>query len=181
MQVIADRWSPRGFDPRVTLTHEDLLPGFEAARWAPSASNTQPWRFIATLRGSEAFETIRTHLTGANPDWTARASALILNITRLRTDDGKAQRWAEYDLGQAVAYFTLQMHANGHFVHQMGGFDPAGLASSFDLSEHERVVSVAAVGHLGSHDHLTEQAQQAEVNPRSRKPLTEVVTLCDDR
>lgn len=179
LEPIRQRWSPRAFDPTHTLNEEHLIGALEAARWAPSASNTQPWRYILATRGSEGFEQITRQLQGANPVWAASASALLVNIAQTHNAEGKKQPWAVYDLGQSVAYFTLQAHSEGLHVHQMGGFNAGGIAEVFELPEHHEVVSVAAIGMVcdPAHPPLTEQQLKMELAARERLPLDEVVTF----
>lgn len=179
LEPIAQRWSPRAFDPAHTLQEHHLLSAFEAARWAPSAGNTQPWRFILAERGSDGFERITEQLQGANPVWAASASALMVNIAQTHNVEGNKLPWAVYDLGQSVAYFTLQAHSDGLHVHQMGGFDAEGIAAAFELPEHHEVVSVAAIGRLGdpTTSTLTERQLETELATRERLPIEEVVTF----
>lgn len=177
MPVLQERWSPRAFDPNHTLTEDQLASAFEAARWAPSAGNTQPARFLAGLRGREGFTTILESLNVANARWAKNASALVVNATESHDDEGKDRRWAEYDLGQAVGHFTVQAHADGLFVHQMGGFDGERISTKFNLPEAHRVVSVMAVGLLTEVENvdLAEHHVAQEVAPRMRHSLETVV------
>lgn len=177
LSVLAERWSPRGFDDAFEMTSADLTTGFEAARWSPSSANLQPWRFIATFRGTKAFDSIVGELTGANPHWAERVSVLVLNIAQTTGAEGKKQRWAEYDLGQAVAHFSIQLHSEGYHVHQMGGFHPDALGEAFELRDGEVIVSISAIGKRGSYDHLLDYAVKSETSERTRKPLDEVVTF----
>ena len=111
--LIAARWSPRAFDPARALTEGDLLPLLEAARWAASASNIQPWRIAWALRGEAGFEALLGCLAAGNAAWAHRAGALLLGCAALDTPDGKRNRHAAHDLGQALAQLTLQAAADG--------------------------------------------------------------------
>jgi nitroreductase len=173
--LLASRWSPRSFDPDAELdgaTAELLL---EAARWAPSASNSQPWRFILAPRGTEAHDKLAGALVEFNRAWAASASALLLIAARTVDDNGNAQRWATYDAGQAAALLTAQAEHDGWSVHQMGGFDQGAARAAFDLPEDVTPIAVAAIGRrAGAHllpDHLAER----ETAPRSRRPLAELL------
>lgn len=172
---LIERWSPRAYDPTAELTDADVRTLLEAARWAPSAMNLQPWRFIVARRGSESFTLIHDALMGFNQAWADSAAALIVNIAELTDEDGKPRPWAKYDLGQAVAHLTVQAQHDGLHTHQMGGFDGARLAEAFDLREGLEIVSITAVGKVGDASSLPEPLREREVAPRSRKPLDELV------
>ncbi|WP_167131996.1 nitroreductase family protein [Paramicrobacterium chengjingii] len=177
-EVIASRWSPRSFDVTVAVPEAKLTSALEAARWAASAANTQPWRFIVARRGTAEHAAIVENLLGFNQQWAVTAAALIVNVAETVTEDGTDRRWAEYDLGQAAATLTLQAHKDGLHVHQMGGFDPEGLHAAFDLDERFRVVSVAALGVLAGPEALPDETLRArEVAPRERRPLDEIVLV----
>ena len=100
--VLADRWSPRGFDKTHEISQDELLSIIEAARWAPSAGNTQPWAFIAARRGTPEFDAIASALAGFNKIWAGSASALIV-FSAVPDRGGKMTRWINYDVGQAAA------------------------------------------------------------------------------
>jgi nitroreductase len=172
-----DRRSPRAFDPHAELPAEDLVLMLQAARWAPSAANTQPWRFVIGQRGSQEFNTILGALSRGNASWAHNASALVLAITTRESEDGNLMRWSEYDLGQAAAHLSVQAHAMGYIVHQMGGFDAEALRRDFQLEDTMEPLSVIAIGTLGRVEDLPERYQAAESNPRLRKPLSDLV-LC---
>lgn len=170
--TLAGRWSPRSFDVAAPLDERRLTAALEAARWAPSANNSQPARFVVARRGTPEFETVVDNLMGFNRVWADRAGALVVAVAETAGDDGARRRWAEYDLGQAMAYFTIQAHHDGLHVHQMGGFDPAGLAAAFGLPEHLTPVTVAAIGTLAPADALPDDTLRArESAPRTRLPL----------
>ncbi len=176
---IASRWSPRSFATEHSLPEGALRGVFEAARWAPSASNTQPWRFIIARRGGEAFAKVEATLIGFNQQWAGRAAALVVNVAETVGAEGKTQRWAEYDLGQAVATYSLQARAEGLYAHQMGGFDPEALRTAFGLTEHQVPVSVSAIGAIGEPEQLPDTLREREVAPRSRMDLDDLILLND--
>ncbi|PPL20376.1 nitroreductase family protein [Microterricola pindariensis] len=177
LDVLAERWSPRAFDPDAVLEAGALAGVFEAARWAPSASNTQPWRFIIARRGTETFETIAATLMGFNQMWAGSAAALVVNIAVTADAEGNPMPWAQYDLGQAVAHLSVQAHAEGLHVHQMGGFDRAAISAAFDLAESFVPTSVMTIGKLGDAAALPEALREREVAPRVRLALDEIVLL----
>jgi nitroreductase len=179
-EVIAGRWSPRSFDAQAELDETALVAALEAARWAPSANNTQPWRFIVGRRGSETYRRISENLLGFNAAWASTAAAFVVNVAETETADGKPLRWAEYDLGQAAATFNLQAHKGGLHTHPMGGFDVDGIRRAFSLEERFVPVTVTAVGAVGSPDALeSEVLRSRETAPRSRNAFEDVV-LVDD-
>lgn len=171
IDTLNERWSPRAFDTDYALSEDALRSAFEAARWSASANNAQPWRFIVARRGTEAFAKIEQALVSFNAAWATSASALIVNVAELATADGAEQRWAEYDLGQAVAQFAVQAHSAGLHVHQMGGFDPAQISAAFDLDDRFRPVSVTSIGKLGAPEQLVDALKERELAPRERADL----------
>ncbi|MDO4785021.1 MAG: nitroreductase family protein [Propionibacteriaceae bacterium] len=169
--VLAQRWSPRGFDAAHELDETELRSLFEAARWAPSARNLQPWKFVAARRGSAEFGLIHDALMGFNQDWAGAASLLVVAFAETERD-GKAQRWAEYDLGQAMAHLTVQAETLGLNVHQMGGFSPAALSAAFAPGVGFTPVVVAAIGrHTGC---VAESIRDKDAAPRDRKPYADL-------
>jgi hypothetical protein len=177
-KALQDRMSPRAFSGTAVLTPEHLGSAFEAARWSASSDNTQPWRFVVGFRGDEVFNTIASALAPGNFTWASRVSALVANITRIETDEGKPVTYGIYDLGQAVAHFSVQATADGLLVHQMGGFDSQALGEALGLDARHRVVTVMAVGLLGGPEdlqELPERLQAREGATRVRKPLSEIV------
>jgi Nitroreductase len=175
--VLAERWSPRSFDPDAPLDEQKLTAALEAARWSPSAANTQPWRFIVARRGSKAFDAVASTLMGFNSVWATSAAALIVGVATKQDADGKPMRWAEYDLGQALAHLSVQAHHDGLYVHQMGGFDADGIRTAFELDDRLAPVSVAAIGVLGSPEALPDALREREVSPRQRLPLDELLLV----
>ncbi|MET1053594.1 MAG: nitroreductase family protein [Mycetocola sp.] len=176
--VLAERWSPRSFDPTKEVPAEKITAALEAARWSASASNTQPWRFLVARRGTAEHATIVDNLMGFNQVWASSAQVLIVNLASMTSADGTPLRWAQYDLGQAVANLTVQAHHDGLHVHQMGGIEVDGLREAFDIAPELEPISVTALGVLGSPDALTSDVlREREVAPRSRLALDDVVLL----
>lgn len=172
---LVERWSPRAFDPDAEVSDETLRTVLEAARWAPSANNMQPWRFLVARRGTEAFRTVHDALTGFNQLWVDAASVLIVNLAEIVDEEGRTRRWAVYDLGQAVAHLTVQAQHEGLHTHQLGGFDAARLHEAFGLPASLEVVSITTIGRLGDASRLPEPLREREQQPRRRKPLDEIV------
>lgn len=172
LDVLAERWSTRVFDPATPIDEDALASALEAARWAPSANNTQPWRFVVARRGSAAHATIVASLVGFNQGWAADAAALVV-FASAASLDGRPLPWAAYDTGQAAAHFTVQAHASGLHTHQMGGFDRAGIAEAFDFGDDIAAVTVMAVGALGDIAAAPEELRERELAPRTRRPVSE--------
>ncbi|TFD58152.1 nitroreductase [Cryobacterium suzukii] len=179
IDVLAERWSPRAYDKNALIDEATLTTVLEAARWAPSASNLQPARFIVARRGSVSFAKINDALKGFNQAWADTASVLIANVAKLSIDETRENPWARYDLGQAVAHLTIQAQHEGLHTHQMGGFDAAAIAAAFNLTDDQAVVSVTAIGVLGKPSDLTPELREREIAPRTRKPLAELLLAND--
>ncbi|MGW9021698.1 nitroreductase family protein [Leucobacter chromiiresistens] len=176
---LAERWSPRAFDTTHSFPEGALRGVLEAARWAPSANNTQPWRFIVARRGSENFGRIAETFVGFNREWAVNAGALIVNIAETADAEGNARPWAEYDLGQAVAHLSVQATHEGLHLHQLGGFDREAIRTAFALEDRLVPVSISAIGKLGSADTLSEPLRERELAPRTRLDLESLVLVRD--
>lgn len=171
--LLSRRWSSRAFDPAHELTDHQLTALLEAARWAPSASNTQPWRFAVTRRGTAEHGAVLGTLARGNQVWARDASALVVVAARTTGTDGAAQPWAVYDAGQAVAHLSVQAQAEGLAVHQMGGFDRAGLTSV--LPEDVTPLVVVAIGLRDEPTRLTEPLAEREAAARVRLPIDDLL------
>lgn len=178
LDVLAERWSTRIFDATTPIDEDALSSALEAARWAPSASNTQPWRFVVARRGSAAHAQIVGALMGFNQSWAADAAALVV-FAAAASLDGKPLPWAAYDTGQAAAHFTVQAHASGLHTHQMGGFDRDAIGAAFGFGDDLAAVTVMAVGALGDIDTAPEALRERELAPRTRRPVAESLLLDD--
>ncbi len=178
LDVLAERWSTRIFDPATPIDEDALASALEAARWAPSANNTQPWRFVVARRGSAAHAQIVDALMGFNQSWATDAAALVVFASSAALD-GKPLPWAAYDTGQAAAHFTVQAHASGLHTHQMGGFDREAIAAAFGFGEDIVAVTVMAVGALGDIDAAPEALRERELAPRVRRPIAESLIAND--
>ena len=169
--LLAERWSPRGLDAGHALAEQDVAALLEAARWAPSASNTQPWRFVVASRGSRLHTALLDVLAGGNRGWAASASALVLVAARTQDDAGRPLPWALYDTGAAVAHLSVQAQADGLAVHQMGGFDAAAVTRLLELPDGVQPLVVLAVGRRDEQAELPEALAARERAPRERLPL----------
>jgi nitroreductase len=176
LPVIRERWSPRSFTER-PLNPAQLKAIFEAARWAPSSSNEQPWRYVLGLKGSATHEKIAGTLVGFNRDWALKAPLLILGTARTLGGKRNAPNaYAMYDLGQATALLVVEAQSLGLAAHQMGGFDHDGVRQALEIPEEYALGSVIALGYQGEPAELPNETLIArETEPRNRKPLSEIV------
>ncbi len=176
LKVILDRWSARAFADR-EVSPKDLATVFEAARWAASSYNEQPWRFIVGTRNSATYKKIFSTLIEFNKSWAGAAPVLILGVASTKfAHNGGDNRVALYDLGAAASYLTLQAAALGLTTHQMAGFDQDAVRKAFGIPEDYVIGAVIALGYQGEPSKLADnQLVEREVAPRSRKPLNEFV------
>ncbi|MBQ3359541.1 MAG: nitroreductase family protein [Microbacterium sp.] len=177
LEVLAERWSPRAFDAENAIDEAKLAASLEAARWTPSANNSQPWRFIVARRGTALHAQVVDALVGFNQAWAVNAAVLVVAVAETATEDGTPITHALYDLGQAVAHFSVQAHHEGLLVHQMSGFDPEAVREFADLEPRFSAVTVFAVGEFGDVTALPEGLQPRETAPRVRRPIAETVIL----
>ena len=176
LEVIADRWSPYGLDSR-PVPPADLLSILEAARWAASSFNEQPWRFVvATSEDGELYDRVRSCLNEHNQDWAGQAPVLMLGIYKKTfTHNGKPNGVALHDLGLAAATLTLEATARGLSVHQMAGILPDKAREEFAVPEDFDVVTAFAIGYAADPSVLPDALRERDTKPRSRKPLKEIV------
>jgi nitroreductase len=148
--LLSTRWSPTTFDPAHEVAPAEVEVLLEAARWAPSAGNSQPWSFIVGRRGDEVHGRLVRHLARSTATWAPTAGLLLANLAHRRVEgtDWEYSEFALYDLGQAVAHLTVQAAALGLSVRQFRAFDRAGLAAEFDVPAHWEVTTMAAVGRV---------------------------------
>jgi nitroreductase len=157
------------------VSDEELRVLFEAASWAASSGNLQPYRYLLGRRGSTTFERIFGVLKPRNQHWVGAAAALALGIAVTADDGGRPMPYARYDLGQATAQLALQAVAGGLAVHQMAGFLPDAASAEFALPPHHEPAVAIAIGVLGTPEHLPDDLRRREARPRQRRPLSETV------
>ncbi|MGH9742439.1 MAG: nitroreductase family protein [Candidatus Acidiferrum sp.] len=174
--LIRNRWSPRAFSDK-PVEPGILASLFEAARWAPSSSNEQPWAYLVAAKDdAENFARALSVLVDFNAGWAKGAPVLILAISHLNFQkNGAPNRNAFYDTGAATALLSVEATARGLAVHQMAGFDPAKARNVFDIPADWEPIAAIAVGYPGHPDSLSEKLRDREVAPRTRKPLSEFV------
>lgn len=175
LPVILERWSPRAFADR-DVSPTDLRTIFEAARWAPSSYNEQPWRFFVGHRNSETYQKIHDALVPFNQQWAKNAPVLILGVARTRfSHNDSPNNYAAHDLGAAMGFMTLQAATLGISTHQMAGFDWVKAREALEIPETYTMGSVMALGYQGELADLADHFHGQEQSPRSRKPLSEIV------
>jgi nitroreductase len=174
--LIRRRWSPRAFEPR-PLAQGQLRSLLEAARWAPSCFNEQPWSFLVARREDETtFARLLSCLVAKNQEWARDAAVLLLTVARTTfARNGKPNRHAWHDVGLAMAQLTLQATALGLVVHQMAGVRSEQAAREHGVPEGHEVVTAVAIGLPGDVARLPADLREAELAPRTRKAQAEIV------
>ena len=171
-----DRWSPRAMSGE-PVSREELLSLFEAARWAPSSGNQQPWRMLFARRETPQWDTFFGLLAAGNQAWCERAAALVVFVSRtLNSYTGRTSVTHSYDTGAAWGYFALQGYLKGYVVHGMEGFDYARARQALAIPEEFRIEAMAAVGHPAPLEVLSAQLQAREA-PNDRRSLEQ--TVCE--
>jgi len=176
-KLLETRWSPRAFDDfSINIDEAELL--FEAARWAPSSMNEQPWNYLYALKeDSEYFNKFIECLMPGNQVWAGNASMLILSTTKKQFDyKGRKNRHAMHDAGAANVSLCLQANAMGYQAHQMGGFDPDKTYDTFNIDRDQyELATFIAISKPGDPSSLPEDLRESELKPRQRKKLNEIV------
>lgn len=175
-ELSTKRWSPRSFDGNRQVSREQILALCEAARWAPSCYNDQPWKFIICdkFADKEAYDKLFSCLVEFNQGWAVNAPVLIAIVaTNKFSFNGEENRWASYDCGAAAASMTYEAVRQGLVTHQMGGFDAEKLIKEFSIPDNHTPMAVIAVGYQGELDSLPEQYRKTEIAERNRRPLNE--------
>ncbi|MBL7952441.1 MAG: nitroreductase family protein [Flavobacteriales bacterium] len=173
--VLNARYSPRAFSER-DVTDAELNLVLEAARWAPSSMNEQPWRFLVTRRGSTGHAELLASLNPSNRIWADKAPVLILNLAkRTLSRNGMENFHARHDLGLATAQLTAQATALGMGLHILGGFQADAAREAFNIPVDFDLVSVIVLGFPGDAQQLPENLIQRELQQSPRRPLNELV------
>ncbi|HKQ33938.1 MAG TPA: nitroreductase family protein [Nitrospiraceae bacterium] len=172
--LIKRRWSPRAFSDQ-PVEAETLRMLFEAARWAPSSNNEQPWRFIVATKDHETeWNRLLDCLVEGNRKWAYRAPALILSVASLNfQEDSTPNRHAFHDTGMAVENLVLQATALGLSTHQMAGFDVEKARADLKIPSGYEPVAMIAVGYPGDLASLSDRLRERELRPRSRQLISE--------
>lgn len=176
--LIQKRWSPRAFANR-SITDEQMEELFEAASWAASAFNEQPWRYVYAHRGTAAFEQLAAALSPGNKDWAAKAAVLVVSLQKQNySHNGKTNYWSMHDTGMANAQLLLQAAYRDIYGHAMAGFDSDQIIDFLDLEDDRSPVCMLALGYLGQPESLPEPLRQRELAKRHRRPVSDFVSKC---
>lgn len=172
------RWSPYEIDPKQPVESATLTSMFEAARWAMSSYNAQPWRYIVANRASDEslWQQILAVLVEPNQAWAKHAPVLALGLSQPEFEfNGKPNKAYIHDLGAASAFLTLEATARGLVVHQMIGLSPAKASETFELPDSIEPVTALAIGYAGRNPELDEEYAKRDTAERQRKPLSEIL------
>lgn len=173
LEVIKKRWSSRALSEK-EVSRDDVYALIEAASYAPSAMNEQPWRFIVGHQ-SETLNKLRNALTLNNQEWANRAPVLLCLLSnKFHTKNNKENKFHLFDSASAFAFLTLEATKRGLIAHGMGGFDQEVIKSSFNISDDYDVVLMIAIGYPGDKSQLSERNQERE-NPGLRKSISEII------
>ena len=174
--IIAQRWSPYGFSDR-PVSPADLRSLFEAARWAASSHNAQPWSYlVATRKEPEAFSRLLQCLVEGNQTWASNAPVLAIGCAKLNfAHNGLPNKAALHDLGLASANLTFEATARGLCVHQMGGILPDKVRDLYAIPEGVQPLTGLAIGYPAEPDTLSATLREKDLKVRERRPLTEFV------
>lgn len=174
LPVILNRWAPRAFSQE-PVSDTELMTLFEAARWAQSSFNNQPWRFLYARNGSAAWQTFLNLLVPANKEWAQNARVLIVVLSKKTFDyNNKPSRTHTFDTGAAAQNMAVQGASMGFVVHGMEGFDYDKARKELNIPADYDVEAMFAVGKLGNPADLSEKLRERE-KPSDRKPLKEIV------
>ncbi len=174
--LLRQRWSPRAFSDK-PVPADVLRSLFEAARWAPSSNNEQPWAFLVTTRDDqENHAKMLSTLVEFNQAWAKHAPVLAIAVSESAfAKTGKPNRNAFYDTGAAVAHLSVEATSRGLFVHQMAGFDPHKAIEVFEIPNGWEPIAAFVIGYPGDPESLPEPLGRRELAPRERKPLESLV------
>jgi nitroreductase len=172
--LILNRWSPRSFTGQ-ELSDKELFSIFEAARWAPSSFNNQPWRLIYAKRNSQHWDLLFNLLADGNKPWCSNASVLVVIVSKKTFDyNGKPSITHQFDAGAAWENLALQAETQGLATHAMQGFDYEKAKRELDVPDDYEVMAMVAIGKRASREKLSPELQTKEA-PNDRKPLSEII------
>jgi nitroreductase len=174
--LLRKRWSGRAFIADKPVEREQIIALLEAARWAPSCWNDQPWRYIVFDRfhNKDAWQKAFECLSEGNQEWVIQTPVLLIAFADTRfTRNGKPNRWGQHDTGAASTSLCLQAASMGLMAHQMGGYDRDKVREAFSIPEQFDIMSMIAVGHPAEETDLEGEQLKSELQPRQRAPLGE--------
>lgn len=174
--LLANRSSPTAFDATTDVTDDEIESILEAARWAPSAGNSQPWAFIVGRRGEPDHARLTSRLATSSAAWAPSADLLIANLAHryVEDTDWDYSEFSLYDLGQAVAHMTVQAQSLGLRVRQFRAFDRDGIAADFGVPPHWEVCTLSAIGHVRADPTLLTERPETTHPGRTRRPTPQL-------
>ena len=166
--TLPDRWSPLAWDSSHRITRPEVERLMEAARWSPSAGNSQPWSFVIACRGDDLHQVLVPLLAASSRRWAPHAALLVVNVCHRYVEgtDWDSSEFAEYDLGQSVAHMTLQAHSMGLGARQFRAFDREAVQQALALPAHWVAMTMTAIGR---------PAETEPVDARERRARTDLV------
>ena len=172
--LILNRWSPRAMSGE-EISDKELMSLFEAARWAPSSFNGQPWRFVYTKRNTKHWDRLFNLMGDFNKSWAKNAAVLVVVVSKKTFDhNGQPSRTHSFDTGSAWENLALEAHSKGLITHGMGGFDYDKARTELGIPEDHQVEAMIAIGKRGKKEDLPKEIQERE-SPSIRKPLKEII------
>lgn len=175
--LLASRWSPARFDTCHVIGDDEVESLLEAARWAPSAGNSQPWAFIVGRRGDRSHVRLGRYLADSSAAWARAASLLLANLSHRYVEgtDWEYSEFSLYDLGQAVAHMSLQAEALGLSARQFRAFDRDGVAGEFAVPPHWEVTTMIAIGRAAGKAQPEPTGARAGSPLRRRRPVGDII------
>lgn len=166
--TLPERWSPLAWDASHRITRPEVERLLEAARWSPSAGNSQPWQFVIACRGDEVHQILLPLLAASSRRWAPQAALLVVNVCHRYVEGTSwdSSEFAEYDLGQSVAHMTLQAHAMGLSTRQFRAFDREAVQRDLALPDHWVAMTMTAIGR---------PAEEAPTHGRARRAREDLV------
>ena len=174
LDLLARRWSPRAFSERA-VDRETLASLFEAARWAPSSGNGQPWSFLVATKDNPAEHARLASVLVSGNAWAHKAPVLALSVATLDRAIDKPNRHAYHDVGLATENLVVQAHSMGLVIHMMAGFNVDKAREIFEIPAGYDPLTMIAIGYPGHPDSLSEELRAKDLAPRQRKPIGEFV------
>lgn len=173
LELIKERWSPRAFSQE-SIEYEDILATLEAARYAPSCFNEQPWRFVLATEPEELSK-MQSILNEENLEWAQHAPVLILILSKnIWAFNGKENYWHMFDAGTAWGYLSLEAQRRGLITHAMGGYNRKKARELYNIPDEYSIIAVVAVGKMGNPDNLSPRNKERE-KPAQRNALAEIL------
>jgi len=177
-ELLANRWSGRAFDVTRDISQDQFMGLFEAIRWSPSCYGDQPWRYIVCGKATnkDSWQMAFECLAEGNQTWAQHAPVLLLAIAdTVLSQNGKPNRWGQYDTGAASMSLCVQATELGLMVHQMGGFNADKAKELFEIPEQYIPMAMIAIGYQLAMEEIPEEQKERELAERARRPLLDSI------